>query len=93
MTVWAQFPSPAVQVGNGKALELRGQVGGAAAFGNVWSTRRGPVVNVQDILAPAAVATAGRHFAASHHWSHKRMTAKLQRKAIAKMKHHSRHVR
>lgn len=73
VTVWAQFPSPAVQVGNGKAIEIRGQIGGAFPFGFVWFNGLGAAtLNLQDILAPAAVATANRHFAASHHWSHKR---------------------
>jgi len=94
VTVWAVFPSPAVQVGNAKALEIRGQLGSAFPFGFVWFNGLGTAtLNLQDILAPAAVATANRHFAASSHWSHKRMTAKYQRSVLAKMKHHSRHSR
>jgi hypothetical protein len=100
MTVWVSFPSPAVQVGNGKALELRGAIGAtfpfgsvAALGGNAFVSPGAPWASLQDIIAPASVATAGKHFAASSHWSHKRMTAKQQRQALAKWRHHSRHSR
>lgn len=32
-TVWLTYPSPAVQVGNGKSLEIQGWVGGSNVFG------------------------------------------------------------
>ena len=77
LTVWVAFPSPSAQVGEGKGLEVRGQIGGisrsgwAAIGGDVFTQPAGgipgPAGNLQDILAPAAVARAGKHFAASNH--------------------------
>jgi len=83
-TVYLSFPSPAVQVGNGKALEIRGSDGSlsstfAAVGGSVFAT--GTTVgnptsgsgNVQQIVSPASVA-AYTHLRAGKVKSYKRMT-------------------
>ncbi len=102
-TVWVSYPSPAVQVGNAKGLEIRGQVGASPAFGfaavggDVFN--RNPVTvtnpidpldagNVQQILSPTAVA-AHAHLRASNRWSHKRMTRAYLKHVLAKTKHHN----
>jgi hypothetical protein len=99
-TVWLTFPSPAVQVGNAKALEIRGQLGGSEPFGfaalggNLFDTQTpgsitgGSYGNLEQIVSPSAVA-ASTHLRAGHHWSHKKMTRKLLRKVLAQTKHHA----
>jgi hypothetical protein len=101
-TVWVNYPSPAVQVGNAKGLEIRGYVAGVAPFqfaaigGDVFNGYPQPAPpldpndagNVQQILSPTAVA-AHTHLRASNHWSHKRMTRAYLKRVLAKTKHHS----
>jgi hypothetical protein len=102
-TVWISYPSPAVQVGNAKGLEIRGQVGASAAFGfaaiggDVFNQNPVTTVNpldpndagnVQQILSPTAVA-AGTHLRAGKHWSRKRMTSARLHRVLRNTKHHS----
>ncbi len=86
--VTLSFPSPAVQVGNAKALEIRGSLGASAvgtfaavggSFFNGANFNPGPGLspadygNVQQILSPAATS-AYTHLRAGKVKSHKRMT-------------------
>jgi len=118
--VYLQFQSPAAQVGNAAALEIRGQIGGDnpfAAFTGVYAAFGGntnncgsnsgygntqgstappscapsnadPSGNVQQIVAPAAVA-ANAHLRASRHFSHRRMTAAYLRSVLKRTQHHN----
>ncbi|MDQ2738263.1 MAG: hypothetical protein M3Y35_06545 [Actinomycetota bacterium] len=83
--VYLGYPAPAVQVGNGRALEIKGSLGsvaGAGAFaafaGSVFNTVAPGAappdsINVQQIVSPASTA-AYTHLRASKVKSHKRMT-------------------
>ncbi len=96
-TVYLGFPSPAVQVGNGAALEIKGSDGAlsstfAAVGGSVFNTGTtagNPTSgsgNVQQIVSPAATA-ARTHLRAGKVKSHKRMTAAYLRHVLAQELH------
>lgn len=91
--VYLGYPAPAVQVGNGKALEIRGSLG--SVFGGTFPAYGGTVFNatsptdfgnVQQIVSPAATA-AFTHLSASSVKSHKRMTKAYLRHVLAKQLH------
>ena len=102
-TVWIVYPSPAVQVGNAKGLEIRGYVNARAPFGfgaiggDVFNNNSQVVVNpldpndapnVQQILSPTAVAAQIHHERAGKRWSHKRMTRAYLLRVLARMHKH-----
>jgi len=97
--VYLGFPAPAVQVGNGKALEIKGSLGavaGAGAFatlaGSEFNTgansgnTQTDARNVQQIVSPASTA-AYTHLRASKVKSHKRMTRAFLRHVLANQLH------
>jgi hypothetical protein len=104
-TVWVNYPSPAVQVGNAKGLEIRGYIAEVSAYGfaaiggdvfnlNPTNGVINPIDpfdagNVQQILSPTAVAAQTHKLRASKHWSHKRMTKVYLKHVLAKTKHHN----
>lgn len=102
--VYLGYPAPAVQVGNGKALEIKGSLGsvagagGFAAFaGSVFNTVAPGAappdsINVQQIVSPAATA-AYTHLRASSVKSHKRLTRAYLRHVLAQQRHRTKHHR
>ena len=74
--VYLTYPSPAVQVGNAKAIEIRGRLGGTAPFnfaaigGDVFNTAGDPAAagNLQQIVSPISVAATTHLRASSHSW-------------------------
>ena len=105
-TVWLTYPSPAVQVGNAKALEIRGWVGpsipggfpdaieGGDQFGGANNFAASPgghfASDNLQQIVSPSAVAANVHLRASNHWSHKRATAAFEKSVLAKTKHHIR---
>jgi hypothetical protein len=102
-TVWLTFPSPAVQVGNGRALEIRGYDGGvttatgwAAVGGDVFNTdltgtnaTNTPITAAGNVqdIVSPAATAAYKHLRASARWSHMRESSAYLKKVLAKTHH------